>query len=72
MTLAKNIGLPAKSPTEEYTEYTVFAMSATGEVVGQSGNRVNQDELIKLIDELLDNEEVSYIEVHDGSCSVRP
>jgi hypothetical protein len=68
MAPAKNINLPPQSPTEEYT---VFAMSETGEVVGQSGNRVNQQELIKLIDELLDNEEVSYVEVHDGSCSVR-
>ena len=69
MTLSKNIALPAGGLTEEYT---VFAMSAAGEVVGQCGHRVRQDELIKLIDELLDNEEVSYVEVHDGSCSLRP
>jgi hypothetical protein len=67
MTHTMNVDLLAETPINEYT---VFAMSETGEVVGHSGNRVNQDELIKLIDELLDNEEVSYVEVHDGSCSV--
>jgi hypothetical protein len=34
MTAAIHIGLSVESPTEEYT---VFAMSTTGEVVGQSG-----------------------------------
>jgi hypothetical protein len=59
---------------------TVFVMNSSGEVVGCE--RVGQDELVQLIDKLLDSDDdsnndddskiVTYLEVHDGSCSVRP
>ena len=63
--------------------YTVFAMNSNAEVVGGSGHRVGRDELVQLLDKLLDSDSVDhdsndeskivrYVEVHDGSCSVRP
>jgi hypothetical protein len=62
--------------------YTIFAMDSNSEPVahllpgeeGQgkasaNGHRVDAEQLIDLLDELLDLEGVSYCEVHDGSCS---
>jgi hypothetical protein len=63
--------------------YTVFAMNSNDEIVGGSGHRVGRAELVQLIDKLLDSDRldddgndeskiITYVEVHDGSCSVQP
>ena len=54
------------------SEYTVFACDGDNEVVGECGLRVcGPQELAELIDELLLDERVTHVEVHDGSCPTR-
>jgi len=54
------------------SEYTVFACDETNEVVGEIARRVcGHQELGELVDELLLDERVTHVEVHDGSCPTR-
>jgi hypothetical protein len=50
----------------------VFACDGDNEVVGEFGLRAcGPQELAELIDELLLDERVTHVEVHDGSCPTR-
>lgn len=49
--------------------YTTFALTPDGEALW--GGRSTGQNLVKLIDRLLLDERVTYVEVHDGSCDPR-
>jgi len=60
----------------KWHDYTVFPMNPDGQVVGGTGYHVSRGQLAEMIDRLLedadeDDRAATYVEVHDGSCSVR-
>ena len=57
------------APRSHYDIYTIFALTPDREALW--GRRSTGQHLVTLIDKLLLDERVTYIEVHDGSCSPR-
>jgi len=49
--------------------FTVFPMTTGGEPLGH-GARYGGADLVAAVAKLLSHEDVAYVEVHDGSCSV--
>ena len=62
-------GMTSAALASDFDLYTIFALTPDREAlwVGRSTGQ----HLVKLIDKLLLDERVTYIEVHDGSCSPR-
>jgi hypothetical protein len=60
---------PSTAQMSDYDIYTIFALTPDREALW--AGRSTGQHLVKLIDKLLLDERVTYIEVHDGSCSPR-
>ena len=60
---------PSTAEMSDYDIYTIFALAPHGGA--RWAGRSTGQNLVKLIDKLLLDERVTYVEVHDGSCSPR-